>query len=56
MLQKHWFVTSPNGQLFNITPLDPPTPVFEHPGTITEFAHLSEEIHLVLWQHLLPNT
>jgi len=56
MLQKHWFVKDPKGQLFNITPLNPPTPVFEHPGSVTEFGHLSEEIHLVHFQHLRPNT
>jgi hypothetical protein len=56
MLQKHWFVRDPKGQLFNITPLDPPTPVFEHPGSITEFNILIEEIHLVNFQHLRFNT
>ena len=47
MLQMHWFVRDRKGQLFNITPLDPPTPVFEHPGTLTEFTLLTEEIHLM---------
>jgi len=39
MLQKHWFVKGHNKQLFNITPLEPPTPVFEHPGSVAEFMH-----------------
>jgi hypothetical protein len=42
----------PAGALVNITPLDPPTPTFEHPGPVAEFRHLPEEIHLVLLQHL----
>jgi hypothetical protein len=52
LLQKHWFIRDQKGQLVNITPLDPPTPVFEHPGSVAEFRGLLEEIHLVHFQHL----
>jgi hypothetical protein len=52
LLQKHWFVRGPNGQFINITPLDPPPPIFEHPGSVAEFMYLPEEIHLVNHQHL----
>jgi hypothetical protein len=38
-------------QLKSGGPLNPPTPVFKHPGSVTEFEHLSEEIHLVHFQH-----
>jgi hypothetical protein len=52
LLQKHWFIRDQKGQLINITPLDPPTPIFEHPGPLAEFVRLTEEIHLVRFQHL----
>jgi hypothetical protein len=52
LLQKHWIVRDPKGQLVNITPLEPPTPIFEHPGSLAEFRGLLEEIHLVHFQHL----
>ncbi len=55
LLQKHWMVRDQAGALFNITPLDVPTPTFAHPGPIEEFRELAEEIHLVWHQHLQPS-
>jgi hypothetical protein len=52
LIQKHWIVRDRTGRLINITPLEPPTPVFEHPGSVAEFMRLNEEIHLVHFQHL----
>jgi hypothetical protein len=56
LVQKHWVVRSRGGPLLNITPLQTDTPIFEHPGPISEFRLLNEEIHLVLFQHLRPES
>jgi hypothetical protein len=45
-------VRGQTGALVNITPLDPPTPMFEHPGPVADFTRLPEELHLVKFQHL----
>lgn len=54
LLQKHWMVRDLSGALFNITPLNPPTRMFAHPGPLEEFRQLREEVHLVMQQHLRP--
>ena len=52
LLQKDWMVRDQRGAVFNMTPLDPPSPMFTHPGSLNEFRQLGEEIHLVAYQHL----
>lgn len=56
LLQKHWMVRDHTGAIFNITPLEQSTPMFEHPGSVDEFRQLREEIHLVVQLHLRPSS
>ena len=47
ILDKHVIVENPRtGQRFDVTPLDPRVPFFEHPGTAEEFDGLWHQISM----------
>jgi hypothetical protein len=53
LLDKHSLVRSAGGSLFDITPLQVPTPFIEHPGGDDEFSRLNNQLNLAAHPSLL---
>jgi hypothetical protein len=49
LFDKHTVVRSPDGTLFDITPLQVPTPFIEHPADDNEFSELNSQLNLVVF-------
>ena len=52
LCDKHSVVQSADGALFDITPLQVPTPFIKHPGDDNEFSALNNQLHLAIFPTL----